>query len=186
MFKNASPQTKSFVILAALAIVGTYVCLAIGGKIFSLSSKNQALPDQQIVTYVQDRGNSLISQAKATEPEIDTSQWKSYSDNKFGISFKYNPDWQIKSWVEKDGYNVLEIDPGKKFYNIKIYENSGSFYVMDGLPTVEAQIGGYKAYNVSNLLYGVVANDKYFTFDIGLSLSLEPQFQALVNSVKFE
>ncbi len=57
---------------------------------------------------------------------------------------------------------------------------------MDGLPTKTETISGENALNVSNALYGITANNLYYTFDVGLSMSLLPDFDALVHSVKFE
>jgi hypothetical protein len=56
---------------------------------------------------------------------------------------------------------------------------------MDGLPTTTETIGGQTALNANNALYGLQANNLYYTFDIGLSMSLLPDFNALVHSVKF-
>ena len=117
----------------------------------------------------------------------DTSTWKDYTDTKYGLSFKYNPEWKIKPWAKnKEGFDVLEIDPGSKFYNIKLYASDKSYYVMDGLPTEKTTIGGLQAVDVSDLLYGVKKGSTYLTFDVGLSLSLKPQFNGLVESIKFQ
>lgn len=115
---------------------------------------------------------------------VDTSTWKTYSNNDF--SFKYNPEWKVLPETQKDGYTILQVDPGSKFYNIKIYISSSDFYVMSGLPSVTEKINNKEAINVSNLLYGIKHKDKYYTFDIGLSLSLKPLFNALVHSVEFK
>ncbi|MCX6797217.1 MAG: hypothetical protein NTX98_01935 [Candidatus Doudnabacteria bacterium] len=189
MFKNSSPQTKSFVILLAIAIAGTYFCLLLAKSVFKKANYQKTPQDsrtEQIISYKNGQNNSLLNQANAEEPEINTTNWKTYSDQKYKFSFKYNPEWKIKPWAKQDGYNVLEIDPGKKYYNIKIYTSLKDFYVMGGLPTQEVLVGGEKALNVSDLLYGVKKGDYYYTFDIGLSLSLKPQFDALVKTIKFE
>jgi len=130
----------------------------------------------------------MINQAVAAEPEVvvDTSNWKEYTNKTYGFSFKYNPDWQIKQFVKKGDFNLLEIDPGKKYYNIKIYVSQNEFFAMGGLPIKETIISGLKASNVADLLYGIQKEPDYFTFDNGQSVSLKPQFNALVNSLKFE
>ena len=56
---------------------------------------------------------------------------------------------------------------------------------MGGLPLQSDTIGGQPATEVSNLLYGVQYGNYYYTFDVGLSTSLKPDFDALVHSVTF-
>lgn len=187
MFKNSSPQTKSFVILLAIAIAGTYFCLLFAKSVFNADQKKtiRDRSEEQIIAY-KNSLNRPIQNMGEEDQKINTTNWKTYSDQKYKFSFKYNPEWKIKPWVKQEDYNVLEIDPGTKFYNIKIFVSLKDFYVMGGLPTKEVLVGGEKALNVSDLLYGVKKDNYYYTFDIGLSLSLKPQFDALINSIKFE
>ena len=56
---------------------------------------------------------------------------------------------------------------------------------MDGIPTQTETINGVKAINASNDLYGIQANNNYYTFDIGWSVTLVGEFNVLVHSVKF-
>ena len=56
---------------------------------------------------------------------------------------------------------------------------------MGGLPLQSDTIDGQPAVEVSNLLYGVKDGSYYYTFDVGLSTSLKPDFDALVHSVQF-
>lgn len=189
MFKNASIQTKSFVVLILIALFGGLFALWLAGYINSAKQIKKEYSKIQVNNNTEIKANNL---KPPTEPAVlakeiaDTSNWKEYTDTKYGISFKYNPDWKIKPWTKnKEGYDVLEIDPGRKYYNIKIYASDNSFYVMDGLPTQSAIIGGVQALDVSDLLYGVKKDKTYLTFDLGLSLSLKPQFSGLIESVKF-
>ena len=87
--------------------------------------------------------------------------------------------------VNKNGFTILQVDPGPRFYNIKIYISPKEFYIMDGVPAKTETIGGQTALNADNALYGIEANNIYYTFDVGLSMSLVPDFDALVHSVKF-
>jgi hypothetical protein len=56
---------------------------------------------------------------------------------------------------------------------------------MDGLPYNTETIGGEQAYDVVNSLFGIKFNNTYYTFDVGQSFKLLPQFDALVHTVNF-
>lgn len=184
---NASPQTKSFVVLVLLAVFGSLFTFWLvgfmkgepGGRAQAPKTANR---DRTPASTINSGAPMVLAKEIA-----DTTGWKEYSDSKYGVNFKYNPDWKIKTWTtNKEGYDVLEIDPGKKYYNIKIYASNNDYYVMNGLPVEKTVIGGLEALDVSDLLYGVKKGSTYLTFDIGLSLSLKPQFNGLIESVKFQ
>ncbi len=176
-----SPQTKSFIVLFSLAVVGTYLCTMLWPDLASFSYKSYTY---QASPTIQNINNDAV-QIPAI-PVVDVTNWKEYQNTDYGFSFKYNPDWKVKTITTKKDFKILEIDPGAKYYNIKIYISPKEFYVMDGLPTKTETIAGKEALNVSNILYGIKSGDNYFTFDIGLSLSLTPDFVAMVHSVKFQ
>jgi len=176
-----SRQTRSFIVLFGLAIVGSYLCVMLWPDLASFTYKIHT--DDKSST-AQNVGNPTVEDPAV--PTVDTSTWKEYSNTDYGFSFKYNPDWKILSLTSDNDFKILQIDPGKKFYNIKIYISSKEFYVMEGLPTKTETIDGKETLNVSNLLYGIKTDKYYYTFDIGYSLSLTPDFVALVHSVKFQ
>lgn len=182
---KASIQTKSFIALLLFATIGTYICIVLwGSEIYQKVGKNQAVYNP--ANYRVSNKPTQVSQAQATAIEaIDTSTWSDYTNTDFGLNFKYKPDWKILKPVTKNGFTVIQLDPGSKYFNIKIYVSENSFYIMDGLPTQEETINGFKALNVNNALYGLNVNNLFFTFDVGLSMSLVPEFNALVRSVKF-
>ncbi len=121
-----------------------------------------------------------------TKPQINTDDWNEYTDTMFNFSFKFPLDWKVLAPAKKKAdFYVLEIDPGKKFYNILVYISSKDYYALSGVPTVSETINGVPAINLNNVVYGIYANKYYYTFDIGSSLSLQPQFEALVHTVRF-
>lgn len=176
-----SPQTKSFLVLFSLAVVGTYLCTMLWPDLASFNYKSYSY---KASPTIQNLNN--ITPAAAAIPVVDTSSWKDYSNAEYGFNFKYHPDWKVKNIVSKKDFKIIEIDPGAKYYNIKIYISPKEFYVMDGLPTKTEIIDGKTALNVSDLLYGIKTDTNYFTFDIGLSVSLTADFMAMVHSVKFQ
>lgn len=179
-----APQTKSFAILSTIALVGTAVSVLLYGQISSLDYSSLGPDDYRLITYQQRSPNMIVKDAEASET-VDTTAWKDYSNSDFGFGFKYKPEWKILPPKQKGEFNVIEIDPGKKFYNIKIYVSKQGYYVMDGLPTKNETINGIETLNVNDLLYGMKNGDYYYTFDIGLSLSLKKDFDALVRTVYF-
>lgn len=177
-----SPQTKSLLVLLGLAVLGTYLCLMLWTDMVPGSYR---LP----VTSRGTDKSTTISAADLFDNEIqpvDTSEWKTYTDKDTGLSFKYKPEWSVKAAKLQNGFRIIEVDPGKKYFNIKIYTSPDSFYAMDGLPTTEETINRHAAINVKNMLYGIKAGAQYFTFDVGASVSLTQDFSALVHSAKFE
>jgi len=123
--------------------------------------------------------------AEALKKTSDTTGWPTYTDKESGLSFQYKPGWKVLAPIKKAGFRIIQIDPGKKYYNIKIYISPEQFYIMDGLPATGETIGGAPALNVNNALYGIRANNLYYTFDVGLSMSLLPDFNGLVHSATF-
>ncbi|MCL5667384.1 MAG: hypothetical protein M1383_06465 [Patescibacteria group bacterium] len=186
--KNISPQTKSFVILFSIAVIGTFLSARISDYINSNDESNYhgniKLPSElQINKTSASKGLTVVA---PQEPTVDISGWKSYADKKYGLSFFYPPEWKVLAMKQKDGLDVLELDPGTKYVNIKIYVSPSGYYAFGGLSPKEEDINGTKALNVSDLLYGMRHNGNFYTFDIGYSLSLKPQFMALVHSVQFQ
>jgi hypothetical protein len=182
---KTSPQTKSFIFLIAIIAIGSFICVNIYLGMLPKNKSQQQKTGNGELTIVYKNSNNLVKTAEAMEA-IDTSQWNIYTSDKYGFSFKYSPDWQVlQEKTTKDGFNLIEIDPGQKFYNIQIYISKTGYYVMDGLPTIEDSINGVTALNVNNMLYGIKKGDYYFTFDENKSLSNKPAFNALVRSVQF-
>jgi len=165
-------------------VVGCYVCLVLWAN---LTSPTPDQPDVSTVTILTPHKTpAKTSAASAPVPVVDTTNWQVYSNPQYQLSFLYKPGWKVLPALTKDGFTILQVDPGARYYNIKIYINPKQFYIMDGLPTTSEIIGGQTALNVSNALYGIKANSSYYTFDVGWSMSLVPDFDALVHSVKFQ
>jgi hypothetical protein len=181
-----SPQTKTFIILFSFAVVGTYVCLVLWSNLVwhGFGSQTYYVPTAQ-TNQVSAVHPTAAPQAEKI-PAVDTTGWKTYTNSQYQISFLYKPTWKVLAPVTKDGFTVLQIDPGPKFYNIKIYISPKEFYLLAGQPATTEIIDNQKALNVINAMYGIEANNLYYTFNVGYSMSLMPEFDALVHSVKFQ
>lgn len=182
--KPISLQTKSFLILLLLAVAGTGATYLVAKK----GTVQKPFSQVDSINYYAGEQKPADSEAApvATKPipEVSTEGWKEYTDSKYHFSFRYNPAWKISSSTLKNGWYTLVLDPGPKYDNIRIYVSDQGFFAMDSLPVKEETFGSNKVINALDLVYGIKANDEYLTFDLGASLSLQPQLRALVNTVK--
>jgi len=171
-----STASRSFIILFFVALVGTLLCL----KLFSKEPTYQANL-QQVTQSKPDNINT-----SSDNPTVDVSGWKSYTNSTYNFSFLYDPTWKILPAKKQGDYQVIQIDPGSKYYNIKIYISTTGYYAMSGLDSKVITVGGEKASDVDGLLYGVQSGQYYYTFDIGQSTVLKPEFDAMVHSLTFQ
>lgn len=184
-----SAQNKSFIALLLISIFGIVFLFSKNDKLL-VYNQNQNSFDQNFQVTKNKNFNeySLVKPANAFfEPEsvIDTSKWNSYKNDTYGFSFIYNPNWKIIDFKKQGEFNVLEIDPGRKYFNFKVFVSPREYYTMDGLPLLDVEINGKKAVSVSDILFGVNHNNNFFTFDLGLSLTQRHEFRAMIKSLKF-
>ncbi len=177
MKNNITSQSKSFFILFGLAFLGTFASwLAYKDYAYKPSRPDKV----QATTKSNER--RVVEETKIT---IDTSDWKSYTNQDYGFEFKYKPDWKIGTIKNKEGYYVIQIDPGVRYSNIHVYISKDDFYAMNGLPAQKTEIAGKEALNLDGMVLGIKDNANYFTFDLGVSLTLKPLFEAMTNTIKF-
>ncbi len=191
MKQKISIQSKSFIILFGIALVGTYACLAIA-KIVNFPGITPAInkigkSDYKTVVYNTDQQTKISAPPLLDEdvPSVSTTGWKTYTDKTYNFSFNYPQQWKIKTPVLNGGYYVINVDPGAKYYNIKIYISNNSFFAMDNLPYLTKSIAGEQALDVQGVLYGIKHQGIYYTFDQGASMSIKPQFETMVKTVTF-
>ncbi len=179
MNKKISSHSKSFAALFSIAVLGGIFAVLSAHKVGAPQNPKPA--DYEIISY------SPPTTSPTDMPQaVDTTGWKTYKNEKFGLSFKYDPAWKIRSVGNKDGYYVIEVDPGARFDNFRIYISADDYFALSGVPTEQGEVGGKAAVSLEGSVLGVKDNATYFTFDLGSSLSLKPYFQALLSTVKFE
>jgi hypothetical protein len=189
--EKISIQSKSFIILFFIALVGTFLATNFYVDFQKTQSSSFYQHAGNIISYSppakHQTNSNLIETAQAEEPAplVDTLAWKTYSNSEFKLQFKYPEDWQIKNGKAIAGFKVIEIDPGAKFFNIKIYISPKNFYGIDGLPASVETINNNAFINTRDLLYAVKTDSFSYTFDVGQSLSLKPKFKTLVHTVQF-
>jgi hypothetical protein len=179
-----SIQNKSFIFLLAIIIVGSAVSAGLIKYINKGYSEFESASNKGYTVINHNKKTPEVKNA-VTVPPVDTSTWKTYKNEEFNFSFLYNPGWTVKPAAQKGEYTVIEIDPGKKYFNIQIYISKNDYYIMDGLNALTEQINKIEFKNVNNMLFGTFKEPYYFTLDLGKSVSLLPEFYALVHSLKF-
>lgn len=183
MSQKISKHSKSFAWLFSIAFIGAFAALLIAKQFGYGGLSNPAKNEYEVVTY-----SPQVRAAADEQPPVavDTSNWKDYQDERYGLKFKYAPGWSVRSITNKDGYYVIEIDPGARYDNFRVYISEDDFFALSGVPTTKTEVGGKEAVNLEGAVLGVKDNATYFTFDMGVSLSLKPYFQAMIGTVKFE
>lgn len=179
MTEKIFPYSKSFTWLFAIVFFGSLFALLISREM-RLNPNPPSQNSYQILTYP-----NPASKPAANITPVDTSQWQEYYNEKYGLAFKHDPTWKIKSVNNKNGYYVIEIDPGKRYDNFRIYISKDDYFALANVPVTKTQVGGREALNLDGAVLGVMDKATYFTFDMGASLSLKPYFQALVDTVEF-
>src|SRR5437762_14319097 len=111
-----SPQTKSFFVLFALAFFSVGFALILS---LDLSTRSDWDTGPNFATRVMSDSSVRENASSEVLPKVeavDTSGWKTYTDEEYGFSFKYEPDWKVLRPVKKSGCSVLQIDPVLKYY----------------------------------------------------------------------
>lgn len=190
MIPKFSKQTKSFIILFVIAFLGAYVCLVMA-KFINFPGGLEAIERLKLAQYqkLDSQPANNLNLAKTILPTdsattVDTTGWKTYTDPTYSFSLNYPPQWQIKKPSKQDGFYVLTIDPGAKYFNVKIYVSPKGYFAMDNLPFTTITLAGEQAIDVEGSLYGLKHDGNYYTFDQGISQSIKPEFEAMVKSLK--
>lgn len=175
-----STQTKSFFLLLLIAVGSSYVALVLTREILPVLSIAQD-PQQTINSKSEVLGESA-------EAKLDVSDWKTYSDTTYPLSFKYPKTWTVTTYSATDptiGYIIVLNSDKAGADHIRIYINKKSFLAMDGLPTTKITVNKIPAVGVSdNMLVGIKQANNFITFDLGTSSVLKPYFKAILNTVE--
>jgi hypothetical protein len=182
MLKNISAPSKSFLILFLIALFGTFFCL----NLWLNAGTDLVYQDQPASHDYTKVKKTLSPEQKMEKPSVDTSGWQTYTNKNYGFSFLYQPDWKVLSAKKQGDFVLIQIDPGKKYYNFKIYINTKEFYGLTSIPMQNSSVDGVQGITANGLLFGVKNGQYFYTFDIGSSTTLQPEFQAMVESVKFQ
>ncbi len=189
MLPKISPQSKSFLVLFAIAVIGSYMSLIVT-KFSDLTAFTEPGQNNLNKNYTQINYNQNTTNLKQDLPDLDvpsvsTENWKSYSDLSYHFSFLYPPTWKVQKLIYKNGFYNISINTGVKLSTVNIYISNKSFFAVENLPYTIKTIGGMEAIDIQGILYGFNKNGIYYTFDLGNSTKLKPEFETLVRSVTF-
>lgn len=168
-------QTKSFFLVAFLAIATTYTALFLAREILPyLETTPKYLPDL----------TSNIAKAKSPVV-VNSASWKLYQDSKYNLSFKYPSDWTINTYTSKDpsiGY-IIVLNPNSDADHIRIYINNEGYFATSGLKPEKTKIAGLAGININDVLVGFKQGSTFYTFDSGTTGDLQPYFEELVKTI---
>lgn len=176
-------SSRIFIGLVIITFALTYIAL-------SLSSYKADFILQNTQSQTQTNHDNLQI-SKQTQPEtphrlLDTTDWKSYIDKNYPISFLYPKTWKISSSINKLGFYDIYLNPGAKFFDIHIYISPKSYAGLEGLPQTPTKVGQQTGFSVSPNLIGIKVGESYYTFDGSMNSTHTDEFNTLLSTVKFE
>jgi hypothetical protein len=175
-----SPQTKSFIVLLLLAVVGSAGVLCLSRYVNNLN----ALTQVSIATNASLQKN--IDNLATRNDAGNISTWNDYTDDKYDISFKLPNTWMVSTYdTDYSNFHIIILDPGNNQDHIRIYVAKKGYFAADGLTKEKTKVAGIDAWSVQDILFGVKNKSAYFTFDLGSNLKLKPEFQNIISSVAF-
>lgn len=95
-----------------LALIFIIVIAAIGGVGYFMY-KNGQLTQLDQKTQKQQANNIVEKNEKPSPTSKPTSNWKTYTNEEYGLSFKYPKDWQIVTYSDFDEYTSVCLSPTK-------------------------------------------------------------------------
>ena len=126
------------------------------------------------------------SEKKSPRPFLDTSNWATYVDKNYPLSFLYPKTWKASSSINKLGLYDIYLNPGAGFFDIHIYISPKSYAGLEGLTQTPVKVGGQTGFSVSSNLIGIKVGENYYTFDGSMNSTQTDEFETLLTTVKFE
>ncbi len=175
MISHIPRNTRIFIGLVIITLLVTYLAIAL-----STSFESQ-LGGQSIKEKIREQESSI-----ANPKSIDTSDWTTYNDDSYPISFSHPPTWKITtSETDSDFYNIaLKVTESTE--DINIYISKTGYLGIDGLNEKPYTVGSAQGTIVNGGLIGLKKGEYYYTFDASMNPKLENEFKALVKTVKFD
>ncbi len=176
------PSELALGIIVILAIIIGWIILLDNDKYNQ--NKAAPLPDNQLKACTMEAKicpdgstvgrtgpNCEFTPCPTESVEIDTSNWKTYRNERYGFEFKYPKDWTniTKDYVEKQyifsnsiELNSIEIEKGGIFFNLTIGSDINLFdalYKLKPMEKFDRNLVIYK--KISNLIIGEFPAVKY-------------------------
>jgi hypothetical protein len=167
-------SSRVFIGIVVITFLLTYVSLALSQRVTNFTLQNSPSPTK-------------AHESEMTEnTPVDISDWATYEDKSFPITFPHPKDWTISSTLQPDGFYNIILNPGTESTDMHIFVSDKNYYAIDGLRKYPATIGHEKGFMISNNLGGVKAGEYYYTFDGSLNSTESDEFAEIMNRVKFQ
>ena len=130
------------------------LALGIGFGIFLEAKKSKQSNKNQITETSQSQTSSELSQSTSgqnQEGQIDTSNWKTYRNEKYGFEFKYPADAEVYSDVELS--LGITFNKGKNGVTMGAYEYSKGMTVNEWADKFIRDSEAAKYYNTESITY---------------------------------
>ncbi len=85
-------RISGFIPLVALIIIAAAVLFGIGASVYVATQQPQPAEQQSVQTSQ--------GQQQVISPNVDTSNWQTYRNDKYGFEFKYPTNWKLSEVVE--------------------------------------------------------------------------------------
>ncbi len=176
-------SSRIFIGLVIITFALTYIAL-------SLSSYKADFILQDLQSQAQTSKDKLNASGQTPQetprPLLDTTDWKTYIDKNYPISFLYPKTWKVSSSINKLGFYDIYLNPGAKYFDIHIYIDAKSYAGLEGLPQTPTKVGQQTGFSVSQNLIGIKVGESYYTFDGSMNSTHTDEFNTLLSTVKFE
>jgi hypothetical protein len=156
------PKDNHTVMIASMAV---FTLLTLSAAAF-LYYQNQQLKNM-LASYQTPVSSPTPLVSPEPSAQAETANWKTYTNSKYGFSFKYPGDWEVKTTLENFKF-VIGPSSELTTYLTKINEQKVIYLMMSGpgqttLTTSEWKKGGYQVGETQNEINGLAVTSRIFT-----------------------
>ena len=164
--KHISPQSKSFILVLLFVLLSAYGAITLAKK-YQAEFRPAESPTNEGVS------------------PVATTDWKTYTDDSYLLSFQYPGDWSVSGSDTVPGFYVIAVR-SRDNSEFRIYINDRNYFAMQGLKTEPITIGGKSGGKFGETIAAVKVAQYYYTFDATFAKQHQEEFKALLESVSFK
>lgn len=173
--KSKHHTTRIFIGLFIITMLLTYIALTL------TTLYNQDLANSILIASPKPREKPYIPPVVKA---LDSSNWPTYTDKTYPISFRFPTGWAVQSSTTKSkDYYDLSIKPTDKSANFHITISKIGFWGLDGLKQDPYTYGNLTGKSVNGNLIGIKSGEYYYTFDGSLNTKKAAEFKTLMSTV---
>jgi hypothetical protein len=129
---------------------------------------------------------SPVDEIHQNIPNIDTSDWQSYQDKAYPISFRFPKEWKVSAGDNQLGFYDIDIIKGEGHQDMHFYISSSDYYGLATFDHTPHMVGTRKGFQAAKNLVGIKVGEYYYTFDGSYEAEQADEFDAILNSVTFQ